>query len=68
MSDFKLNRKVCSAHAKEESPDYKTFYGKMNWKERLLVAAYLNSVAYRYDPDNPPAMNKNHFSAKSLTA
>lgn len=68
MTEFKLNRKAFKAHSKEESPDYKAYYGKMDWKERLLVAAYLNSVAYRYDPDNPPGLNKTHFSVKSFSA
>lgn len=32
--------------------------------ERLAAAAYLNSVAWGYDLENPPRMNKTVFSVR----
>lgn len=32
--------------------------------ERLRAAAYLNSVAYGYDPENPPRLHRTQFSMR----
>lgn len=49
-----------------EGSDQKKYYQQLTWQERLSIAAYLNSVAYNYDPDFPPRMDRTKFSAKSL--
>lgn len=67
MSAFQLNRQFGKAQSLSSAADHREYYQKMTWKERLAVAAYLNSVAYQYDPAHPPAMNRQVFRAKSLS-
>lgn len=68
MSDFKLDRKAFKAQTLKEAADHASVYKKMTWQERLKVAAYLNSVAYNYDVNNPPRMDRTKFSTKSLSS
>lgn len=68
MTDFKLDRTSLRAQTKAEAADHRAFYQRKDWKERMEVAAYLISVAYKYDPANPPAMNRRIFSVKSLSS
>ena len=42
------------------------FEEKLSWQERLKIASYLNSVAFNYDMNNPPRMDRTKFSTKSL--
>lgn len=35
-----------------------------SYAERLRVAAYLNSVAYRFDPNKPPRLDRTAFAAR----
>lgn len=46
--------------AEKEMKNYKKF----SLSERLKVAYYLNSVAYNFDPDSPPKMDKTKFEAR----
>jgi len=34
---------------------------RLSLPDRLRAAAYLNAVAYGYDPENPPRMNRSYF-------
>ena len=68
MPDFKLDRSAFKGQTIMEASDHRAIDHNMHWKERLLVAAYLISVAYKYDPANPPVMNRKIFSAKSIHA
>jgi hypothetical protein len=49
-----------------DAGNHKSYYLKMTWQERLSVTAYLNSVAYQYDLNKPPRINRNHFAVKNL--
>jgi hypothetical protein len=42
------------------------YYKKMTWQERLTITTFLNSIAYQFDVNNPPKMNRNIFVAKSF--
>lgn len=66
MTFFKLDRTAFKAQTLQEASNHIAHYQKSSWKERLKVANYLNSVAYNFDIDNPPRIDKNKFSAKSL--
>ena len=65
MSGFRLDRTAFKAQTAAEAGDHTSFYQKMSWRERLRIAAYLNSVAFNYPLDNPPKMNKTKFTATS---
>lgn len=66
MTFFKLDRTAFKAQTLQEASNHSSYYKQSTWKERMKVANYLNSVAYNFDIDNPPRMDKNKFSAKSL--
>ena len=63
-SQFKLDRTAFHAGTHEETEKY---YAKNQPKtsiERLQAANYLNSVAFQFDLNNPPKMDKNVFSMR----
>lgn len=59
---MKMDKTVFSAFNKAEEPNDFLFWQSKTVAERLRAAAYLNSVAYNYDINNPPRMNKTIFS------
>jgi hypothetical protein len=66
MSNFKMNRTAYKPQTMAEAANHSEFYKKMTWQERLSVTTFLNSIAFRFDINNPPRMNRNFFAAKSL--
>lgn len=61
---FKLDR---SAFHAGSHMDTEIFYAKNQPKtsvERLLAASYLNSVAFLFDLNNPPKMDRTVFSMR----
>ena len=61
---FKLDRTAFHAGTHEETEKY---YAKNQPKtsiERLQAANYLNSVAFQFDLNNPPKMDKSVFSMR----
>jgi hypothetical protein len=48
----------------EEADNFQRDYSKESIKKRLNVEFYLTRVAYDFDIDNPPRMDKSVFSAK----
>jgi hypothetical protein len=68
MNSFKLDRTAFKAQTLKEAANHATTYKKLSWQERLKVATYLNSVAYNFDLNNPPKMDRTKFSAKSISA
>ena len=67
MNRFKLDRSANKAQTIQEAADQTAEYKKLSWLERLEIAAYLNSVAYNFDVNNPPRMDRTKFIAKSCT-
>lgn len=68
MTDFRLDRTAFKAQTKVEAANHAAAYKKLTWQERLEIVAYLNSVAYNFDLNNPPKMDRTKFSAKSISA
>lgn len=66
MDNFKLDRTAFKAHTHKEAADHASIYKKLSWQDRLRVAAYLNSVAYNFDLNNPPRLDRTKFSVKSI--
>ena len=66
MSNFKLDRKAFKPQTMAEAANRSDYYKKMTWQERLAISFYLNSVAYQFDFNHPPSMNRNCFAVKSL--
>lgn len=60
---YRLDKTAFQAMTVQESDDYMRDYRKCNWKERLKVSYYLTSLAYGFDIDKPPKMDKTVFIA-----
>lgn len=65
MGGFKLDRTAFKEHTRKEATNHAEVYKNLFWQERLKIAAYLNSVAYNFDLNNPPRIDRTRFSAKS---
>ena len=61
--DFKLDRMAFRRQSHEEEERQKT-YKHLSVDERLAIAFYLNSVAYGFDINNPPKMDKTAFQIR----
>ncbi len=59
---YKLDKTVSQAMTVQEADDYMRDYRKYNWKERIHISFYLTSLAYGFDINNPPRMDKTIFS------
>ncbi len=68
MKSFKLDRTAFKAHTLKEAANHASAYKKLSWQDRLRVAAYLNSIAYNFDLNNPPGMDRTKFSARSISS
>lgn len=60
---YRLDKSAFQALTVEEADDYMRNYRNYNWKERLRISLYLTSLAYRFELNNPPKMDKTLFSA-----
>ncbi len=59
---YRLDKTVFQAMSVEEADDYMRDYRNYSWKERLKVSFFLTSLAYGFDVNNPPKMDKTIFS------
>jgi hypothetical protein len=66
MHSYKLDRTAFKAQTVEEASNHADYYKSLSWLERLKIAAYLNSVAFNYDINHPPKMDKTLFKARSI--
>lgn len=66
MSFQKVDRTAFNATTAEEAPkEQAKYYKTLTAKKRLEIANYLNSIAFGYDENNPPKMDKTVFSVRS---
>jgi len=68
MATYRLDRNSFKAQTAQEAADHAAYYRKLSWKERLRIAAYLNSIAYNYPENEPPRLDKFKFKASSRKA
>lgn len=61
---YKLDRTVFEARNASEQVNYSKENQKLSWQERMRIHHYLNSIAYGYDLNNPPRMDKTFFQIK----
>ncbi len=59
---YRLDKTAFQAMSVEEADDYMRDYKNYHWKERLKVSFFLTSLAYGFDVNNPPKMDKTIFS------
>lgn len=69
MSDtpkkYRLDRTAFEARNASEQVNYGKEYQTLTWQERMRIHQYLNSIAFGYDLNNPPRMDKKVFQIKS---
>ncbi|HMR90740.1 MAG TPA: hypothetical protein PKC69_00430 [Chitinophagaceae bacterium] len=65
MAVFRLDKTKFKAQTAAEASDHRAYYQALTWRERLKIAAFLNSQAFNYPPDKPPKMDKTKFRARS---
>lgn len=65
MEEPRLDRTAFWAGThKENEQRTREFWSMQTIRKRLEAAAYLNSVAYDYDVNNPPKMDRTVFSMR----
>lgn len=63
---YKLDRTAFRAMTFEQADTYQRDYSQESMEKRLEIALYLTSIAYNFDVNNPPRMDKSVFSAGTL--
>lgn len=61
---FKLDRTAFHAGTHEETEKYYAKNQPKTSTDRLKAANYLNSIAFQFDINNPPKMDKTAFSMR----
>lgn len=61
---FKLDRTAFHAGTHSETESYYAKTQPKTLKERLEAANYLNSIAFQFDLQNPPRMDRSVFSMR----
>jgi len=62
--DFKLDRTVFKHQSIEEADKNTNYWLSKTLEERLAASFYLNSIAYNFDINNPPKMDRTVFSMR----
>ena len=65
--ELRLDRTAFHAGTHGETERYHARQQPETMAERLRAAAYLNSVAFNYDLNNPPRLDRTVFSARQHT-
>ncbi len=63
-NSFRLDRTAFHMGTHEETEIYHAQNQPKTFDERLQAVAYLNSVAFRYDINNPPRLDRTVFAAR----
>jgi len=61
---FKLDRTPGKGHSHREAADLSAYWRSKSVEDRLAAAMYLNSVAYNFDINNPPRLDKTVFKTR----
>jgi len=58
---YKLDRTVFKMQTAKEADNNFSYWQTQSLEERLTAANYLNSVAYNFDINDPPKMDRTYF-------
>ena len=61
---YRMDKTAFKLQTVEEADDAMRNYRNHSIKERLELAYYLTSIAYQFDMEHPPRMDKTIFSMK----
>ncbi len=65
MTPYRLDREIFKMQKAEDTEHNYSYWKNQSLSERLRAAFYLNSVAFNFDINNPPKMDKNYFKMRS---
>ena len=61
---YRMDKTAFKVQTFEEADDVMRDYSSYSMQERLRIYWYLTSIAYKFDLDNPPRMDKTVFRTK----
>lgn len=61
---YRMDKTAFSIHTFEEADNAMRDYSNHTFRERLHIYWYLTSLAYKFDLNNPPKMDKTVFSMR----
>ncbi|GAB5524450.1 MAG: hypothetical protein Roseis2KO_23220 [Roseivirga sp.] len=61
---YSFDRTFFDSFKAEDRTNDLEYWSQIGLKERLEAAYYLIAVAYKFDPENPPKMDKTIFEAR----
>lgn len=61
---YRMDKTAFKMQSFEEADNAMRDYSNHTAKERLEIAYYLTSIAYKFDMEHPPRMDKTAFSIK----
>ena len=61
---FKLDRNSGKGQTHEEADKHSRFWKTKTVEERLEAVMYLNSIAFNFDINNPPRIDKTYFRVR----
>lgn len=61
---YRMDKTAFKVQTFEEADDAMQDYSSYSMQERLRIYWYLTSIAYKFDLDNPPRMDKTVFQIK----
>ena len=64
MKPGKLDKTVFKYPTLDEASHNLEYWKKQSYEKRLEAANYLNSVAYNFDVNNPPQVDKTYFKIR----
>jgi hypothetical protein len=64
MKPYRLDKTAFSAQTVEEAANKYGYWKSQSYTERLKAAYYLNSVAYNFDINNPPRLDRTAFKTR----
>jgi hypothetical protein len=64
MKPYRLDKTACSAQTVEGAANKYGYWKSRSYTERLKAAYYLNSVAYNFDINNPPRLDRTEFKTR----
>ncbi len=63
---YRMDKTAFKIQTFEEADDAMRDYSNFSLKERLRIYWHLTSIAYKFDLDHPPRMDKTVFQIKNL--
>ena len=61
---YKLDRSAFKIQTLAEASSHASYWKKQSVEERLKATMYLNSIAFNFDLNNPPRMDKTFYSER----